>query len=94
MVETAECPEEADIMALTRQALESLIDLVENKLSMLEVVDRDDAVEAAHLKQCLEELTRFSRGEVPVIDLNSHQAPRKRGRRPKRPLHGELVASL
>ena len=43
-------------MHFTRQSLTTLIDLVENKLSCMEVWDRDDRREAQLLKCCLEEL--------------------------------------
>ena len=41
---------------LTRRSLETLIDLVEIKLSMIEIYDRDDQREVLTLKQCLKEL--------------------------------------
>ena len=43
-------------MHFTRQSLITLIDLVANKLSCMEVWDRDDRREAQLLKCCLEEL--------------------------------------
>ncbi|MEM1401222.1 MAG: hypothetical protein AAGF58_15150 [Pseudomonadota bacterium] len=43
-------------MALTKPCREALADLVHNKLSCLQIVDRDDRREAAILKKCLAEL--------------------------------------
>jgi|COG998Drversion2_1049125.scaffolds.fasta_scaffold235675_2 hypothetical protein len=43
-------------MTITLRTLETLIDLVEIKLSCLEVYDRDDARELANLENCLNEL--------------------------------------
>lgn len=47
-------------MAMSQRSLETLIDLVENKLSCLEVFDRDDARELANLEHCLKELKGLS----------------------------------
>ena len=43
-------------MSLSERSLETLIDLIENKLSCLEVYDRDDARELANLEHCMKEL--------------------------------------
>lgn len=37
-------------MSLSKRAIETLIDLVENKLSCIEVIDREDARELASLE--------------------------------------------
>ncbi len=67
-------------MTITRRTLETLIDLVEIKLSCLEVYDRDDARELANLENCLNELKLLARRQVqggrPVVKL----AARARGR--------------
>ncbi len=60
-------------MTLTQRTLETLIDLVENKLSCLEVFDREDAREQSNLEHTLNELhslvgTRDGTG-APVLDF-------------------------
>ena len=47
-------------MTMTRRSLETLIDLVEIKLSCLEVYDKDDARELANLEHCLNELNTLA----------------------------------
>ncbi len=49
-------------MALSRRAIESLTDLVEIKLSCLQVFDRDDAREQATLELCRRELAALTSG--------------------------------
>ena len=44
-------------MTMTQRSLETLIDLVEIKLSCLEVYDKDDARELANLEHCLNSST-------------------------------------
>lgn len=43
-------------MQLSRQSLENLIDLVEIKLSCIQVLDREDQRELEHLETCRDEL--------------------------------------
>ena len=43
-------------MALSRQSVETLIDLVEIKISYMDVLDRDDAKELRVLERCRDEL--------------------------------------
>lgn len=43
-------------MALTARTVETLLDLVENKLGCMEVYDREDARELAALEKCRREL--------------------------------------
>lgn len=65
-------------MALSRQSIENLLDLVEIKLSCLEVVDRDDARELKLLETCRDELmglrldahARGRRARAPVVALH------------------------
>lgn len=47
-------------MALSLRTLETLIDLVEIKLSCMEVFDRDDAREVARLEDSLDELRNLA----------------------------------
>lgn len=68
-------------MHFTRQSLTTLIDLVENKLSCMEVWDRDDRREAQLLKSCLEEL-QTARSESGNGVSYAGAVPR-RGRRRK-----------
>ena len=44
-------------MALTRRSIETLVDLVENKLSMMDIFDRNDRVEQKMLAETLQQLT-------------------------------------
>lgn len=62
---------------LSRQAVEMLIDLVDNKLTCMEVFDRDDAREQNLLQHTMDELARLSR-IVPQA-----AQPKRRGRPPK-----------
>ena len=43
-------------MTMTPRSLETLIDLVEIKLSCMEILDKNEAREVANLEQCLGEL--------------------------------------
>ncbi len=43
-------------MTLSKRTVETLIDLVEIKLSCIEIYDRDDARELSNLEQCRSEL--------------------------------------
>ena len=51
-------------MTITQRSLETLIDLVEIKLSCLEVYDKDDARELAKLELCLNELNTLAGRET------------------------------
>ncbi len=66
-------------MSMNERTLETLTDLVEIKLSMMEVFDRDDAREVANLERCRDELVTMIRGlkKGEVVSI----AGRKRGRR-------------
>lgn len=44
---------------LSRQTAELLIDLLDNKLTCLEVIDRDDARELARMREAMTELERW-----------------------------------
>ena len=67
-------------MTISRRSLETLIDLVEIKLSCFEVFDRDDARERGKLENCLTELQVVAGlkkpSEAEVVDI----ATRGRGR--------------
>ncbi len=47
-------------MSFAKKSIETMIDLVENKLSCIQVIDRDDAKELAILEQCLRELMAYA----------------------------------
>ena len=68
-------------MKLSQGSLETLIDLVEIKLSCMEVFDRDDAREIAGLEACLGELKGLAgRPEAEEATVMKFPKP-KRGRR-------------
>ena len=50
-------------MALTRRSIATLLDLVEIKLSCMEVVDREDHREVKTLRACREELMQMLEGQ-------------------------------
>jgi len=58
-------------MALTKQSLDILLDLIEIKVSSLQIQDRDDARELNKLRKCRQEL---------LLELN--QATPKGNRKP------------
>jgi len=60
-------------MSLSRRSIQTLMDLVENKLTQMQVVDREDARELAVLEAARRELSslaglRRSVGMPPQID--------------------------
>ena len=67
-------------MSLSRKAIETLVDLVEIKLSCLEVYDREDNRELVNLQQCRDELMAHQKdgGKGSVVSL---QSGRRRGAR-------------
>ncbi len=60
-------------MTISKRTLDTLIDLVEIKLSCVEIYDRDDARELANLEHCLDELLamagRTRHAPEPVVDF-------------------------
>ncbi|MEO3429705.1 hypothetical protein AAFN88_12645 [Pelagibius sp. CAU 1746] len=70
-------------MSLSRSSVETLIDLVEIKLSCVEVYDRDDSRELINLKRCKEELMDLvGMGQKVPAELLAMPKGRRRGRRP------------
>ena len=70
-------------MSLSRATVETLIDLVEIKLSCVEVYDRDDSRELVNLQRCKEELLDLvGLGQKAPADLITLPKGRRRGRRP------------
>jgi hypothetical protein len=54
-------------MSLSRRTVQTLLDLVENKLACMQVSDREDARELAILEHARRELAAFSgNGQPPV----------------------------
>jgi hypothetical protein len=68
-------------MGPSRRCAETLIDLVEIKLSCLEITDREDLREKELLMRCVQERSAEMRGENGA--LAGFTAPKRRGRRPK-----------
>lgn len=68
-------------MQLSKRTLETLIDLVENKLSSMEVWDRGDRRELNQLQQCMRELTAVSNNGGQIDGMGVPR--RRRGRPPK-----------
>ena len=55
-------------MALSRRVVETLLDLVEIKLSCMEVHDREDTREATCLEACRDELKVLISGGTPATN--------------------------
>lgn len=62
-------------MALTRRSIETLVDLVENKLSMMDIFDRNDRVEQKLLAETLRELSSLLPAQAarPALMASLHQ---------------------
>jgi hypothetical protein len=61
-------------MALSRRSIETLVDLVEIKLSMLEVFDREDRLQQKLLEETLRELSGMlaTSGARPLAAATLH----------------------
>jgi len=68
-------------MSLSKPCIQTLLDLVEIKLSCLEVTDREDARERDILTRCLLELRAESCGQDG--ELVAFNVATRRGRRPR-----------
>lgn len=66
-------------MTLTRETIEAITDLIENKLAMMHIGDRDDLREMVTLKHALNEL----RGSASPDLLAASSGIPRRGRRRK-----------
>lgn len=67
-------------MSLSKRTIEMLLDLVEIKISYMDVADREDARDLQVLERCRAELQALDRGEPAAV------VPFARpGRRPGRP---------
>jgi hypothetical protein len=70
-------------MSLSRSSVETLIDLVEIKLSCVEVYDRDDSRELLNLQRCKDELMDLiGLVQKAPAELIALPQGRRRGRRP------------
>ena len=67
-------------MALSKRSIEILIDLVEIKISYMDVADRDDARDLQLLERCRAELKALESGEPAAVVAFTPPA-----RRPGRP---------
>lgn len=78
-------------MSLSKRCIETLLDLVEIKLSCMEITDREDMREKELLDRCIQELRAEAMGEDGRTAEFS--APKRRGRRPKHLQFHELHAA-
>ena len=67
-------------MTLSKRTLETLIDLVEIKLSCVEIYDREDARELSALEQCRGELLALAGRPDPSAVVNFPKRSRGRPR--------------
>jgi len=65
-------------MKLSKDTVDILVDMIENKLTMIQVSDREDVKEVLMLKHCLSELQSISK-----MDEESSRYVPVRGRRRK-----------
>ncbi len=66
-------------MSLSKRSLETLLDLVEIRLSCVEIWDRDDAREVKVLQAARKELLGLD-GRSAAADMPAMDMPRRRGR--------------
>ena len=68
-------------MSLSKRTIEMLLDLVEIKISYMDVSDREDARDLQVLERCRAELLALDRGEAaPIVPF---AAPARRPGRPR-----------
>jgi hypothetical protein len=63
-------------MSLSRRSIEMLVDLVEIKISYMDVADREDARDLVVLEQCREELRGLTNG-APRAAVSSTMLARR-----------------
>jgi len=68
-------------MSLSKRSLETLVDLIEIKLSCMQVLDREDAREFAALEQCRRELDVLAQGAHETVVAFPEKGARRRGPR-------------
>ena len=68
-------------MALSQRTLDTLVDLVEIKLSCLEIYDREDGRELQNLERCRDELVNMTRklgkSSAEVVAIDAKKTRRK-----------------
>ena len=67
-------------MSLSKRSIEMLLDLVEIKLSYMDISDREDARDLQVLERCREELRALDRGPESLVPF---QRPLRRPGRPR-----------
>lgn len=67
-------------MSLSKRSIEMLLDLVEIKLSYMDISDREDARDMQLLERCRDELRALDRGEERVL---AFERPARRPGRPR-----------
>ncbi len=67
-------------MSLSKRVVETLIDLVEIKLSCVEVYDREDKREIAELERCRQELQKLFEGNAGSAGAVADLAAKLKGR--------------
>ena len=69
-------------MALSQRTLDTLVDLVEIKLSCLEIYDREDSRELQNLERCRDELLNMTQkldsSPAEVVAIQPKKSRRKR----------------
>lgn len=78
-------------MTLSKPATDVLIDLIENKLAVMHIGDRDDLRDVMALRTCLAELKGISAMEAGVMK-NFAEIPRRGRRRKVSDMLGEQQA--
>lgn len=68
-------------MSLSKRTIEMLLDLVEIKISYMDVADREDARDLQALERCRAELRALDRSEP--ADVVAFAAPARRPGRPR-----------
>lgn len=67
---------------LSPQSVSTLVDILENRISVMDVTDRDDLREMTVMKRCLNELASINGMPMTAQEMSMMDAPR-RGRRKK-----------
>ena len=65
-------------MSLSKRSIEMLLDLVEIKLSYMDISDREDARDLQILERCREELRSLERAPQPVVFARTTRPGRPR----------------
>ena len=67
---------------LSPQSVSTLVDILENRISVMDITDRDDLREMTVMKRCLNELSTLTGVAMTAAEMSMLDAPR-RGRRKK-----------